>query len=340
MKRIITSTLAAVSLLAASLMGTAPAAQATADAGRNLQLPTPPAISAQDVVVKGDPHAANKAKAAKTGFGKSVPPQVPTPTSARRIGGPFFKYATGKQTLTTPSDGAVATYTISKPYINPTYDYHTLAELAVQSYDENNMVEVGWTRDQGTYGDNNVHLFVFAWKNGASLCYDGCGYVDYAANTTTYAGMSLESVLQTEKTFGIVRTTNEWWISFDGNYIGYFPDSVWTGAVPPVTNFKKAYLVQAFGEIAAGTDTASCADMGLGPGTVPNAGQPATTGSAGPPVVPATGAKIGSLTYQGRPTSEVNPNLGSSNTQWNVAVAYTQTGTAVRSWRYNGGGYC
>lgn len=296
--------------------------------------PVPTGAAAKGTAIKGDPHAANKAKAAKLGR-KSVPPQAAslkeTPTDV------YWKYAQGSQTLTTASTGVNALMTVSSPYINPAYDWHTLAELAVISTigGTRQIVEVGWTKDNATYGDNNPHLFAYHWVNDVESCYDGCGYVDLAAETTIYAGMPLTSALQTDKQFGIERGTDRWFLSYNGTYFGSFPDTLWTGATPAVTTYKQVDRLQAFGELAAGSDTASCADMGIGPGPT----YPPTMATSGTATVPATGAKINSVTYTGRPNTDVNlAYFSTTPTKWNTAIPYGNTG--ARSFRFAGIGYC
>lgn len=312
---------------------------ASVDKEVRIDLGTPPAGDPLKLgkQVTGNPHKGNTY--AKTGVGSMEPPPALGDVKRKDPAGSFYKYAVGKQTLTTPSTGVASILTVSKPYINPTYDWHNLVELAVQSADEQQAVEIGAIRQQATYGDNNVHLFVYHWVNGVETCYDGCGYVDYSTNTTTYAGMSLESMLQTEKTFGIERTATAWWFSFDGQWIGSMPDTIWSGASPSVTTFKQVNVFQGFGEALAGTDTASCMDLGTGPAPAAPPAM-ASTGSAGPPIVPATGAKVSSVTYSGQPTSNVNLNVGSTDSHWNTAFAYNTPGPPFRSFRFGGLGYC
>lgn len=198
----------------------------------------------------------------------------------------------------------------------------------MQSADEQQIVEIGWTRDQATFGDNLVHLFAYHWINGNPTCY-GCGFVDYAPNTTYTHGSSLEGILQTDKVFAIERTANAWWLGFDGQWIGSFPDTEWTMATPPVTNFKQVNLAQFFGELAAGSDTASCADIGLGPTMVPAS--------------PTAGAKIRSTTFTGQATTAVNLAVGSTDTHWMTAY-YSGSGNPgnnnTRGFNFGGGGYC
>lgn len=54
--------------------------------------------------------------------------------------------------------GAVGSFTQHRPYLAPG-DYHSLAELAVQTADFRQTIEVGWTVDRGLDGDDLPHLF-------------------------------------------------------------------------------------------------------------------------------------------------------------------------------------
>ena len=72
--------------------------------------------------------------------------------------------------------GQTGSLTQHQPYLGVN-DYHTLAEISVESADLRQIVEVGWTVDRGVNGDSLPHLFVFHWVNGAPTCYYGCGFV-------------------------------------------------------------------------------------------------------------------------------------------------------------------
>ena len=48
-----------------------------------------------------------------------------------------------------------------------------------------------------------------------------------------------------------------WWIVYDTEWIGYFPDDLWDG------NYTRSGLQQFFGEVAA-SSTKPCTDMGNG----------------------------------------------------------------------------
>lgn len=74
-----------------------------------------------------------------------------------------FLYGDAAQFAAT--DGLFATATIAQPAL-ATGDSHSLAELAAQSADGRQIVEVGWTVDRGVNGDSLPHLFVFHWVDG------------------------------------------------------------------------------------------------------------------------------------------------------------------------------
>lgn len=170
--------------------------------------------------------------------------------------GPYYHYTVGSEAVT--ADGVFADATIHKPWLN-TADYHSLFEVAAQSSDGNQIVEVGWTVDRVVNGDDNPRLFVFHWVNGSGTCYNACGFVNYGGSTLR-PGMQLPT--GTTKKFGIQHFDNKWWISYDNGWVGYYPDSLWTSASTPVT-FNQVGYTQVFGELAANTDP-TCSDMGSG----------------------------------------------------------------------------
>jgi hypothetical protein len=132
-------------------------------------------------------------------------------------------------------------------------DGHSLQELAVQSADGSQIVEVGWTVDRGLNGDAHPHLFVYHWVSGQESCYNGCGFVP--TSRIVKAGMRLRE--NSAGVFSIENRHGDWWISYDGLPIGYFPGSLWDGT------FTRLGLVQTFGEVAAKA-APTCTDMGDG----------------------------------------------------------------------------
>jgi len=231
----------------------------------------------------------------------------PAPTTSSSNGKAYYFYNLGRQVA--ESDGFYNTVTIAKPTLGK-YDYHTLAELAVQSADSKQIVEVGWTVDRVVNrGDGvNPHLFVYHWVNGLKSCYNGCGFVPYD-DATVKAG----DILTTgSKRFGIEYFDEAWWISYDSNFVGYFPESLWTDE--GVKAFDKTGLVQTFGEVAS-TIATPCSQMGNGaPGT------------------DKTAAVLGSLSYVNGPTAALEVPANVDNTY------YTPNRLSGRTFQYGGQG--
>lgn len=243
------ATLAALAMVAGGLVAASPAQAAPKDK---------PTVGV--VAPKGAPPI-------KPGTGVSTRSLTTCPGSPAKC----YSYVAGSQAVT--NTGAAGTFEVGAPYLKST-DYHSLAENAVIRDDGSGIrqiVELGWTVDPVVNGNSTPALFVYSWKNGATSCYNGCGYVDYAANTTVYAGMPLTAGQQMAYRILYDSTTpagGAWWIWVDpdaggataGNWIGYFPQSVWSGLAVP---FTSANGYQLFFELAH-TTVESCSDMGNG----------------------------------------------------------------------------
>ena len=155
--------------------------------------------------------------------------------------------------------GSYANFVISKPKLGAN-DYHSLAEIAVQSGDGRQIVEVGWTVNRAMHGDDDPHLFVYHWVDRQESCYNSCGFVPYSQ--TIVPGMKLPAGVQ--KRFGIQYFMDgdgngAWWIAYDSEWVGFFPDDLWQG------RFTSSGLVQWFGEVAS-PNPVPCSDMGNGLG--------------------------------------------------------------------------
>ncbi|SFF30388.1 protein of unknown function [Actinoplanes philippinensis] len=214
----------------------------------------------------------------------------------------LFHYNVGSQAAVT--DGAYANFSINKPSLALT-DFHTLAELAVQSSNGNQIVEVGWTVDRLVNGDSDPHLFVYHWVNGVPTCYNGCGFVQYSANISP--GDTLPE--NATKRLGIQYYSGAWWIAYDTEWVGYFPGTLWSG------NFTQSGMIQAFGEVA-GISLLPCTDMG-------NGLNGATNSSA---------ARIGSVSYINGPAVDLY--VRSTSPHYDVAKL------SGRTFRYGGDGAC
>ena len=264
---------------------------------------------------------APKGRTAKTTFLKSEqtdikPPEppAPSPAASTTVVPPAaaatsntvnFLYNVGSQAAV--SDGLYATITIAKPKL-ATADYHTLAELALESADGQQIVEVGWNVDRTVNGDDDPHLFVYHWINQATSCYNGCGFVQYSS--TIKPGDTL--AYDTYKKVGIQYFNGAWWIAYDSEWVGYFPEQLWLDK--SVSSFSKAGLLQVFGEVAAAS-TKPCTAMGNG-------------------ITPdqSTSAFISSVSYINGPTVALNIR--------STTDVYAVNALSARTFRYGGPGVC
>lgn len=253
---------------------------------------------------------APKGKSTRTGVLSSepteiIPPKPPamsTAAGALPLSTVFFSYNVGSQAAVT--EGAYANFTITKPSLALT-DFHSLAELAVQSSSGNQVVEVGWTVDRLVNGDSDPHLFVYHWVNGVPTCYNACGFVQYSPNVSP--GDTLPQ--NATKRLGIQYYDGAWWIAYDTEWVGYFPGSIWSN------NFTQSGMIQAFGEVA-GISLAPCTEMG-------NGLHGATDNSA---------ARIGSVSYINGPAVDLY--VRSTSPYYDVAKL------SNRTFRYGGPGAC
>lgn len=207
------------------------------------------------------------------------------------------------------ADGLYASVDIKKPTLAKG-EYHTLAELAVQTDDGSQTVEVGWNVDRSVNGDDDPHLFVFHWINGEPTCYNACGFQQFDGGAKPGDTLPVDTL----KKFGIEHVNNAWWIAYDTNWVGNFPDKLWNEQ--GVDDFTYGSYFQAFGEVAAPTST-PCSQMGSGV----KVGDP--SGAA---------ARMGNLTYINGPT--VNMYMRSTNLVYGMSSIKNST----RSFMYGGPG--
>lgn len=161
-----------------------------------------------------------------------------------------YIYVNGYQTAAATGASAKLSQAQSKL---ATVDYHSLAELAVESSDAQQIVEVGWTVDRQVNADAKPHLFVYHWVDGQPTCYNACGFVQ--VSPTIKPGMPV-TVGQTAS-YKIAYKNSQWQITYSGTLVGYFPASLWGG------RYTKVGLTQVFGEVAAAS-LSTCTDMGNG----------------------------------------------------------------------------
>lgn len=212
-----------------------------------------------------------------------------------------YDYAYGRQYVV--ADGVRADLSVHRPRV-PTPDHHSLAEIAVQSADGRQAIEVGWTVNPALYGDAEPRLFVYHWVDGEPACYNGCGYVQ--DHPSVRPGLRLRP--GTRRSFAIRYRNGRWRVGYDGVWFGHYPASLWGG------RFTRSGLVQWFGEVSG--RRRPCAEMG--------SGDPAHVASA---------ATVSGIRYYSGP----RPRLTLDTT---VRSGYTVRRTGPDSFRYGGPGPC
>ncbi|MEV4344296.1 neprosin family prolyl endopeptidase [Actinoplanes sp. NPDC049596] len=238
-----------------------------------------------------------------------APPEPPSDDDSDADQKVHYLYNVGAQAAVT--DGVHANVTISKPKLEES-DYHTLAELALQSGDKKQIVEVGWTVDRVVNGDDDPHLFVYHWVDKKSTCYNACGFQQYSANIKPGDTLPQDTV----KKFGIQYFKNAWWIAYDSEWVGFFPESLWN---KEGITFNKSGLIQVFGEVASTTTTPCWTQMG-------NGKKPKMNGSA---------AKLASVTYV---NTTLVPELAIRTN--NPAYKPYNAPTTLRTFQFGGPGPC
>src|SRR6185295_13765936 len=161
-------------------------------------------------------------------------------TTIQQVDAVDYLYVAVAQSMGGHTAGAGATLLQADPAVGAG-DFHSLAEIAVESSDGRQIVELGWTVDRGVNGDLQPHVFAYHWVNGQQTCYNACGWVQMS--TTAMPGMPV--VAGESHRYEIKLINNDWWEFYDGEAMGYFPQALFT------SGFTQATLVQWFGEVAA-----------------------------------------------------------------------------------------
>lgn len=204
-------------------------------------------------VIQQAPQLPTQGSSSSPPYVGSLPSTVPVYTS----GAYNFYYVGGRQYAN--ATGASATLSQAQPVVpeQPSAENHSLIELAVQSADGQQIVEVGWVVDSTMNGDNSPHLFVYHWVAGQTSCYNGCGFVQVSSSVIPGQTVSVG----TTASYGINYISGNWDITYNSAIVGYFPASLWAGT------FTQLGYVQVFGEVANSTSsTTHCIQMGDGLG--------------------------------------------------------------------------
>ncbi len=179
-----------------------------------------------------------------------------TPTGCTSAFGWCFYWVKGSDPE--QGTGASVDMLVSKPTLGANDD-HSLAELWLGNSTDTNAVEFGWRVFKGA-PDTNPRLFAYHWVNDKYTCYvsssKSCGFVP-APN----ASVKIGQILPTGKaTFRVNynATTKRWNYYFNGEWIGYFPGTIWSG------NFASVRNVHVYGEVSASATHRSQTQMGNG----------------------------------------------------------------------------
>jgi len=233
--------LSVVGLVAAVTLTTAAPAMAAAPTARAAPAATPAPVGLH----------------APKGFPPSRHPSAGGPTAAAAAPPTSFYYADTAQFAT--ADGTFASITVQQPVLG-VQDFHSNAEIAAQSADGQQIVEIGWIIERQVNHDVLPHLFVFHWVNGSDVnsCYNGCGWVPLpGASVVAGQALPVRATMQF-KIQHVASGAPGWQLSLNGTPFGEFPDSLWNGT------YTRIGLAQWFGEVAASASQPPCTQMGNG----------------------------------------------------------------------------
>jgi hypothetical protein len=153
--------------------------------------------------------------------------------------GAWYGYASG--TARFPwQDGTYSWYgtqTNETPSIDPSPGAHSLSQLwgiddtpGPTAFSD---VEVGWNVDAQVNGDVHTHLFTFMFDRGTPGCYDvdtlhcppgSRGYFQQYSSIA-FPGMLVQAGDGSVHTYGAQQYGGNWWVYYDGEWVGYFPAS-------------------------------------------------------------------------------------------------------------------
>jgi hypothetical protein len=150
--------------------------------------------------------------------------------------------------------GAGALLEQYRPYLS-TNDDLSLAQMALHDGSAGHRIEFGWAVSPlvGAH-DYEPHVFTFIAVGGVAKCWNGCGWQQISA--THFPGMNTPTNGSADD-YAVVHWQGNWWLSYQGVWMGFFPDSVWGGG------FTQIGLAQWFGEVAT-FNTPPCSAMGNG----------------------------------------------------------------------------
>ena len=186
--------------------------------------------------------------------------------SRKAIGSYWYSWSEGQQTYLSSKgvNSLFAVQTNEQPYI-PTGESelksHSSAQLwAIKRTAKGcfSTAETGWSESIGQFKDVSPHLFVFSIDCGDAGVYSSNefgGYYWVQSSAVTFPNQALTHN-DAFHVYGARMTGNNWWIYYDGQWVGYIPHSRWTYLYPNVIT-----EAQAGGEVVT-VNELTCADMG------------------------------------------------------------------------------
>ena len=186
--------------------------------------------------------------------------------SRSALNGYWYSWSFGAQTYKASKgiNGLFVQQTNEQPYI-PTAESELGSHSSGQLWAVNDggggcysTAETGWSESIGQFKDANTHLFVYSIDCGvgngySSNEYGGINWVQSSAVTFPNQVLTHNDAFHV---YGARMTGNNWWIYYDGQWVGYIPHSAWHYRFPSVIN-----LAEAGGEVAT-VNYSTCADMG------------------------------------------------------------------------------
>jgi hypothetical protein len=136
---------------------------------------------------------------------------------------------------------------------------HSLGQLWAIDMKGKSTVEEGWTEAPGQYPDVEPHLFVARKDAGeyTNTGYAGAGGVSWIqVSESEYPNMVVTHDDRVHS-YAVEERGGNWWVWYDGAWIGYLPHSAWVKHFPSVSE------IRAGGEVET-PEESTCTDMGNG----------------------------------------------------------------------------
>jgi hypothetical protein len=162
---------------------------------------------------------------------------------------PGYSYVMGADVAY--SRGLSATLTQSQPKLapsGPNVIEHSLAEISVLSEDGLDTVETGEMVSTAT-DNRKPRFFVYEEDGGYSNPDSGYGKGFVQVSKTMEPGEVVPAGKKAEYSISYDSTNQSWDVGYNGDEVGYFPESDWTKSAPYAPSFNISIRASAFGEV-------------------------------------------------------------------------------------------